>query len=313
MNLAQASDTIRMFYGSPLGVLSDCLRSFLTATPGNRLIVCDFSAIEARALGWLAGQEQLLKLFRNNEDVYIYAAAGIYGIQAREVTKEQRQIGKVAVLALGYQGGAGAFLAMAKAYGVVLDADPKLAAERADSIKCAWREKNRETVRYWYATEEAAKRSILNPGQKYMVGPAGREVTFLTKGSFLLCRLPSGGVISYAYPSVRCISTKIGDKDVIHYKAMDVTQKFQEQTTYGGSLVENITQGLARDLLAEAMLRLDAKGYQIVSHVHDEVVCDMPLNQGSLKEMGEIMSEVPTWAKGLPLAAEGFESFRYRK
>lgn len=301
-----ARDFLLLLFGEPLSALASCLRSFLIASPGGRLIVCDFSAIEARVLAWLAGEEAVLEIFRGHGKVYEHAAAGIYGVPMAKVTKDQRQIGKVAILALGYQGGKGAFLAMAKNYGVIVS------DHEAEKIKLAWRAKNSNIVRYWYAVDEAAHRAILNPGQKFSVGPHGREVTFLVSGSFLLCRLPSGQVNCYAYPSVREAQTPVGARDVIHYKAM-ILNKWTETTTYGGSLVENITQALARDLLAEAMLRLDARGYKIVSHVHDEIVCDMPEGIGSIKEMGEIMSENPTWAKGLPLAAEGFESFRYRK
>lgn len=307
MNLAQASDTIRMLYGSPLETLSHCLRGLLTASPGHRLLVCDFASIESRALNWEAGQEDILEIYRGHGKIYEFNAADIYGVEISKVTKDQRQVGKVAELAFGYQGGKGAFHNMSKTFGLTFtDA-------QAESFKNSWRKRHKMVVSYWYEAEDAATRAILNPGKKYEFGPRGREVAYLVKGSFLLCRLPSGGVLSYPYPSMKHIETRIGMKDVIHYKAASVGGKFEDQTTYGGSLVENITQALARDLLAEAMLRLDAAGYSIVSHVHDEIVCDEPIGVRSVSEMGEIMSQVPAWAKGLPLAVEGFESFRYRK
>jgi DNA polymerase len=213
-------------------------------------------------------------------------------------------------LALGYGGGVGAFQSMARVYGVKVD------DTLADEIKRAWRESHAKIVRYWYDLEKAAINAV-ELGVVCKAGPIGRQVVFKKSGSFLWCRLPSGRVLCYPYPSVKSITTPWGeDKSALHFWSVNgVTKKWEETKTYGGSLSENITQAVARDLLAEAMLRLHDAGYPVVMHVHDEVVTEIAEDIGDevITEIEGIVSVVPDWATGLPLSAEGWRGFRYRK
>ncbi len=309
MNAQTTAEKIRFLYGSPLNVVSDCLRGFLYADEGKEFIVCDFSAIEARVLAWLAGEEEVLEIFRGHGKIYEHAAAGIYKVPMEAVTKDQRQIGKVAVLALGYQGGVGAFQQMAKGYGL------KIKDSEADVIKKAWREAHPHIVKYWYAVEEAVVNAVLYRGRTFAAGPEGRQVKYKVNGSFLWCLLPSGRTLAYPYPKIERIDTPWGQqKDAMTYMAMSSgVNKWERQKFYGGLGVENITQAVSRDLLAGALLRLESSGYPIVSHVHDEIVAEVEVNKGSVEEMEKIMAEGEVWSKGLPISAEGYRARRYKK
>ncbi len=299
-----------MFYGSPLAVLSDCLRGMLVAKPGHKLIAADFSNIEGRVLAWLAGEKWKLKAFIDFDngvgpDLYKISAARVYGKSISEIDDFMRQIGKVAELALGYQGGVGAFQSMAKNYGV------KVADKVADNIKLAWREANPAIVHYWYDLESMAKAAVMSPGQKYSVG----ATSYLVKGSFLWCQLPSKRVLCYPYPKLEKIKTPWDAyKDAVTYMGeSSQSRKWEKQTAYGGLFAENITQAVARDVLVDAMFRVEAKNYPIVFHVHDEIITEVPEEFGSVKELENIMNEVPAWANGLPVATEGWSERSYRK
>lgn len=302
-------DYIDINYGPVMDAMADSIRAMICAPPGRKLIAMDFSAVEARALAWLAGQESILDIFRTHGLIYEHAAAGIYNKPIEAVTKDERQIGKVAVLALGYGGGVGAFQSMARVYGV------HVSDERADSIKTAWRDANPAIVRYWKDLEGAAINAV-DYGCLTKAGPEGRQVEFRLSGSFLWCKLPSGRVLCYPYPVIKEVETPWGSKNnALTYMAINgVTRKWEETNTYGGALAENVTQALSACLLRDAMVRTEKSGYAITMHVHDEIVIEVDEDDATaLHTLEEVMSHVPDWAKGLPLGAEGWEGKRYRK
>lgn len=315
---------IDMMYGPTMDAIADSLRGMIVAEPGNDLAAVDFSAIEARVLAWLAGQESVLDIFRTHGKIYEHAAAGIYHVPMERVTKDQRQIGKVAVLALGYGGGVGAFQSMARVYGV------KVPDAEADEIKSAWRAVHPAIVSYWYDLERAAIRALTDGGVQ-AVGPRGREVKFRKAGSFLWLQLPSKRVLCYPYPELRIVDTPWGEqKEALTYMTeLDSTTRKKlgnkvlpdpnangnwcRISTYGGSLAENVTQAVARDLLACAILRLEQRGIKIVMHCHDEIVAEVNSGSSRAGEIEQLMCELPSWAEGLPVSAEGWQRPRYGK
>lgn len=300
-------EEFELFYGAPLSVISNCLRSFLIASPGKDLLAADFSAIEARVLAWLSGQKDTLEVFRGDGKIYEHAASLIYQIPINEVSKAQRQIGKVATLALGYQGGTKAFQKMGYNYG--LDIDDR----EAFKIKEAWRNRNPYIVRLWSELQGAAWYAIQREGKVFKAGTHGIKILFRKVGPHLYMLLPSGRALCYPFAKLDRMPPPYDPLKVqITYKGT-VNKKWVKIATYGGKLCENATQAVARDLLAEAMLRLEERGYPIVMHVHDEVVCEVPEDFGSVRELTEVMSELPKWAEGLPISAEGWRSKRYQK
>ena len=315
---------IDMMYGPTMDAIADSLRGMIVAEPEHDLVAVDFSAIEARVLAWLAGQESVLDIFRTHGKIYEHAAAGIYHVPMEKVTKDQRQIGKVAVLALGYGGGVGAFQSMARVYNV------KVPDAEAEEIKKAWRDSHPAIVRYWYALEDAAIRALTEGGVQ-SAGPRGREVKFRKAGSFLWLQLPSKRVLCYPYPELRVVETPWGDpKEALTYMTeLDSTTRKKlgnkvlpdpnangnwcRISTYGGSLAENVTQAVARDLLACAILRIEQRGIKIVMHCHDEIVAEVNSGSSCVGDIEQLMCELPSWATGLPVSAEGWQRKRYGK
>ena len=332
--MSSTAQKIDMLYGQPMSVISDCLRGFLCAAPGHDLISADFSNIEGRVLAWLAGEQWKLDAFakvdasvvlgpdgkpiRNSKgekvftepDIYQQTAAGILSTDPRTIDKKDRQAyGKVPELALGFGGGVGAFQSMARIYGVDVTDD------QADTIKKAWRLQHPNIQSYWYDLERAAYRAISEPGKQFKAGPTGREIIYLVDGSFLLCRLPSKRVLVYPYPKIEMREKIWGDmaESLTYMGENTYTRKWERLETYGGKLSENVTQAVARDLLAHALKSCENQNYFVILHVHDEIVAEVPEGFGSVSEMEQIMSTTPSWAAGLPVTAEGWRGKSYRK
>ena len=294
-----------MDMGSLQGV-SDCLRGMISAPEGKELICADFASIEARVLAWMAGQKDVLEVFKSGGDMYKHAATGIYNVKYAEVTKDMRQIGKVAVLALGYGGSKGAFNSMAKGYGV------EMTAKQVEGIVKKYREANNHIVNWWWSLERGATRAIKFQRDGGKIIKAGGTVFRHNKGHLWL-KLPSGRLMCFPRARLEDVTKAWGTSEGITYVGENnYTKKLERLNTYGGKLAENIVQAIARDLLAEAMLRLENANYKICGHIHDEIVAIMP-EGGSLKQFETLMSANPDWAKGLPLGAEGWVGRRYRK
>lgn len=353
--------------------LSSAIRSVIVPAAGNRLCVADFSNVEGRVLAWLAGEEWKLEAFREfdtlqtkdggwalpyrdgwfqewavnakgdfihkGHDLYKLTYARTFGIKPEDVTKDQRQMGKVLELALGYQGGPGAFATFAMNFGMDLDELAKTteatieesywiesmgmlkwAKEKklikgmsqkawvaCNAIKSAWRKANSEIESFWYALAKACQSAIKAKGVAFSAG----RIVCKVSGNYLLMRLPSGRYLVYPAPRLP------EEGEMCDFSFMGVnqyTKKWERIPTYSGKLAENSVQGTACDLLLEAGPRLEAAGYHIVMSVHDEYITEIKDdNTRNHREMEKIMSDLPDWADGLPLVAAGFEAMRYRK
>ena len=310
MNLSRH---INVFYGTPLDVLASCMRGMITAAPGNILYGADFSNIEGRALPWLAGQEDKLQRFRDADagsgpGIYEVTAGGILDKPPSEVISGERQTyGKVPELFCQFGGGVGAGRKMAKTYLV------KMSDDLIASVKTKWRERHPKIVQYWHDLERAAIDAVMSPGTITFAGAKGREVRFRVKGSFLWCLLPSARAICYPYPKIKAKETPWGEmRDALHYMTVDATSnKWIETNTYGGSLSQNVTEGVCRDLLVAAIRNCEKGGYPIVFHVHDEPAAEVKEGFGSVEEFERLCSVKEKWAEGLPVVAKGWKGKRW--
>lgn len=291
-------------YGDVMEMLSHALRGAIVPTPGKQLFVADYAAIEARVVMWLAGDNAALDIFRRGEDIYCFMASDIYGYPTHKDTHpEERQVGKAAILGLGYQMGWSKFMDTAAKGGVTLDED------FAQQVVTTYREKFWRVKQLWSDMEEAAMDATINEDCYVESG----KVKWYTNHGFLYCELPSGRCLAYPEPEVRERRMPWGDyKDTLSYMGINAyNHQWERQTTYGGMLVENITQAVARDIMAEAMVRCEDAGYPPVLSVHDELICEA--EEGSVKEFEQLVAETPDWAEGCPIAAEGWTGLRYRK
>lgn len=298
-------ESVELLYGDPMIAASTCLRGMIVPAPGCEFICADFSSIEGRVLAFLAGENTALEVYRSGRDPYKVAASAIYHIAYDAVEKPQRQIGKVAELALGYQGAVGAFSRMALNYGVTLpESEIRGIVER-------WRESRPMTVRLWRELEKACTAAVSDRGRVYDY----RGIKFAVRGNFLVLRLPSGRCLWYANPRLESKDMTWGEqKEVIAFDGVNSgTRKWGTQYLYGGLLAENVTQATARDLLVSGMFATNESGYPTVLHVHDELIAEVPEGFGSVEEFEKLMCTLPAWAEGLPVKAEGWRGKRYRK
>ena len=293
-------EDIELLYDSTPNVLSELIRTAFIPKPGCRFVVADFSAIEARVMGWLSGEEWVLDVFRGDGKLYEMTASRMFGIPMSEIGKgsSERAKGKVASLACQYGGSSGALVSMGAL-------DMGLTEEELPPLVAAWRKANPHMVQFWWDVDAAAVKAVTEK-QKTKVG----KIIFEYKSGILFITLPSGRKLSYVKP--RMAVNKFG-RDGLTYEGISENKKWSRIETYGPKLVENIVQGTARDLLAEAMLRVEKKGYPIVMHCHDEIIAEVPEDSGSVDEMCEIMAVQPEWAEGLPLRADGYQCSFYQK
>ena len=321
-------ETLETLFGEPAFVFSELVRTAFIPSPGCRFCVSDFSAIEARVIAWIAGEQWVLDAFRAGKDIYCETASMMYHVPVVKhgVNGELRQKGKIATLACGYQGGVGAMKAM--------DSSGSIPEDEMQSIVDHWREANPMIVKLWRDYEVAAKAAIkerrtvkrgirvpaynIDEREHVAGGPVrpysvreGVRVEFSYKDGNLLIRLPSGRRLCYYHARIR----QDGWKESITYMGVNQTTKqWHEVETYGGKIVENIVQATARDCLAEAMQRVAAMGYSIVMHVHDEMIVDVPVeDKDALARINKAMSDPISWAPGLPLRGDGYETTFYKK
>ncbi len=289
-------DAIEIFYGNLNDTLKQLIRTAFIAGEGRTFYVSDFSAIEARVIAWYAQEDWRLDVFSTHGKIYEASASQMFHIPIEAVDKELRQKGKIAELALGYQGGPGALKAMgALEMGVP---EPELQGLVDD-----WRRANPGIVQFWKSVDAAAKKAV-RLKTEIQLG----QLTFSYEKGFLRIKLPSGRHLSYAKAKLK----KGAYSDVITYQGQGTSVHFSTLETYGGKLVENIVQATARDVLAEALLSLESAGFDVVFHVHDEAVVEAPEGIG-IETINNLMTKVPDWAEGLPLNSEGYITKYYKK
>ncbi len=303
---ARNLETLEHVFGDALDTISGCIRGLYIAAPGHDLICSDYSAIEAVVLAELAGERWRQEVFRTHGRIYEMSAAKITGVPMDENRHPNRGLGKLAELAGGSQGGVDAW----KRFGAdkFFDSD----AEMLVAVK-KWRRASPAIAGdydawgewvdgFWKNLENAARSAIQNPGHPFIV----RHITYQVSEGTLYCRLPSGEFLTYHQPRLDSVIDKYGRTNLeISFKgwntnAMKGPVGWLRESTYGGKLAENVTQAVARDILAAALVRVENAGYPVVKHVHDEIVAEVPEGRGSIEELEALMVELPAWARGYP-------------
>lgn len=341
---AMKADCADLLFDNVMQLTSSSIRGALVAASGKKLVIADLSNIEGRVQAWLAGETWKLKAFTaydngTGHDLYKLAYGKSFGIAPEDVTKDQRQVGKVQELALGYEGGVGAFVTFAAAYNIDLDQlaeqaaraipgntwgqanimlewhrskgrDPDRAlglSERAwltcESFKLAWREAHSHIAAFWKELDGSVRDAIDEPGQTIIC----RALRIRRDGNWLRIVLPSGRAVCYPSPQIQ-------DGKITYMGMNQYSRKWCRLNTYGGKIFENVCQAVARDVMAANMPTIEDTGYQIVLTVHDEVICETPdIYDFNEDHLSSLLAAVPAWAEGMPLAAAGFQTYRYRK
>lgn len=300
---------LKIIYGNVQDTLSQLIRTAFIPSEGRKFVVADFSAIEARVIAWLAGEQWVNEVFAGDGKIYEATASQMFGVPKERIKKGNpeyslRQKGKVATLALGYQGGSNALIAMGAL-------NMGLTEEELPDIVARWRRANRRICDLWYAVEQAAL-TVMQTAQPQAIN----GLIFALEGDvifgqcFLTVRLPSGRKLYYPKPFLQ--ENQFGKMALHYYTVGQQSHKWSVASTYGGKMTENIVQAIARDCLAETLRRIDQKGLQVVFHVHDEVIIDAPENV-TVDEICSLMAEPIPWAPGLVLRGAGFESQYYMK
>ena len=300
---------IKLLYGNVPDTLSQLIRTAFIPSEGNKFVVADFSAIEARVIAWLAGETWVNDVFATHGKIYEATASQMFHVPIEKIAKGNpeyalRQKGKVATLALGYQGGANALIAMGAL-------NMGLSEEELPDIVQRWRNANPRIRDLWYAVEEAAL-LVMQTAQPQAIYNLifNLESDIVYGQNFLTVQLPSGRKLYYPRPFLK--ENQFGKLAIHYYTGGQQTRKWEVTSTYGGKMTENIVQAIARDCLAETLRRIDAKGLQVVFHVHDEVIIDAPM-ETTVGEICDLMAEPIPWAPGLILKGAGFESNYYMK
>lgn len=289
-----------LLYDNIPNVLSELIRTSFIPRRGSRFIIVDFSSIEARVIAWLAKEKWRIDVFAGGGDIYCASASQMFNVPVEKngVNGHLRQKGKIAELALGYGGSVGALTAM----GAI---QMGLSEEELQPLVNAWRETNPNIVSLWWDVDKAVKTSIKGRTTTSVYG-----IQFIYQSGILFIKLPSGRKLAYVKPLIG--ENRFGGESV-NYEGVGTTKKWERIESYGPKFVENIVQAISRDILSEAMIRLDIQGYEIAMHVHDEIIIEIQNEKSSVEEVCKIMSQTPAWAKGLLLDADGFESEFYKK
>ena len=302
-------DRLHILYGNVPDTLSQLIRTAFIPSEGNKFVVADFSAIEARVIAWLAGEQWVNEVFATHGRIYEATASQMFNVPIERITKGNpeyslRQKGKVATLALGYQGGTSALIAMGAL-------NMGLTEEELPDIVSRWRQANPRIKDLWYAVEQAALTAMTTASEQAIRGLIFRLEGDLIYGqTFLTVQLPSGRKLFYPKPFLK--ENQFGKMAIHYYTVGQQTRKWEVTSTYGGKMTENIVQAIARDCLAETLRRIDRLGLQVVFHVHDEVIIDAPMDV-TVEQICDLMAEPIPWAPGLILKGAGFESKYYMK